>query len=72
MIRVESNTPKRPQAFSISATFDGETWNVDVSVGDHYVGGGTTPDNPLDVAADILYGDKNDWLNGDFGALARA
>lgn len=66
-----SNRGKKPVQVFINAAFDGETWDVDVSVNDRWVGGGTTPDYPLDVAADILYGDTNDHLNGDYGALGR-
>ena len=44
-------------------------WDVDVCVNGDHVGGGTSPHGPLDVADDILYGGKNDWLNGSRGVL---
>lgn len=34
-----------------------------------HVGGGTSPDGFLSLADEILYGDKGDWLNDDYGPL---
>ena len=44
-------------------------WNVDVYLNGECVGGGTTPEYPLDLANNVLYGDTNDHLNGDHGSL---
>lgn len=49
-----------------------DVWSTDVWVNEEMVGCGTSPRGPLDIAGDVLYGTKNDWLNGDEGALKRA
>ncbi len=52
---------------------DGTTggWECEVGVEGQNVGGGTggSASAALSVAMDILYGDTNDHLNGDFGAI---
>lgn len=51
---------------------DGGGWESEVAVEGRWCGCGTGPSasSALDIAMDILYGDKNDWLNDDHGALA--
>jgi hypothetical protein len=46
-------------------------WESVLVINGYFVGGGTAPtvSGALDVAMDILYGDKSDWLNGQEGAL---
>jgi hypothetical protein len=44
-------------------------WDIDVEIDGENMGGGTTPDFPLSLASDILYGDTSDWLNGSEGLL---
>lgn len=46
-------------------------WECDVWIEGRSYGGGTAPtaSGALDVAMDILYGDTNDHLNGDHGAI---
>lgn len=53
----------------VKAVWLGDHWDVDVYLDDESVGGGTTPSYPIDLASDVLYGDKDDWLNGDHGPL---
>lgn len=50
---------------------DGGGWESSVGVNGRFRGGGTAPTvaGALDVAMEILYGDTNDHLNGDFGAI---
>lgn len=56
----------------VTARLLDDHWDIDVALNGEYVGGGTSPDYPFDVADVILYGDKNDWLNGSQGALGDA
>lgn len=48
-------------------------WIVDVEIDGEWAGAGTssTPAGALDVAMSVLYGDTNDHLNNDFGAIRR-
>lgn len=71
---VQSQPSNRYSEATLSVSVEAEldalgVWHVDVYVNGEGVGGGTTPEYPLDLANDVLYGDKNDWLNGDHGAL---
>jgi hypothetical protein len=49
-------------------------YEVDVLVDGEDAGGGTAPTvaGAIDVAMNVLFGDTNDHLNGDNGALERA
>lgn len=64
------SAPKNP-VVEIRAEYllDLETWNVELLIDGGWVGGATTPRYPIDSAAEILYGDKNDWLNNSHGVL---
>lgn len=46
-------------------------WIVDVAIDGEWVGDGTAPtaSGALDVAMSVLYGDTNDHLSGDDGAI---
>lgn len=52
---------------------DDWAWEVEVVIDGDEVGSGTAPtaSGVLDVAMDVLYGDTNDHLNADYGALSR-
>lgn len=55
---------------TIEAQHDDEgIWHVDVYLNGKGVGGGTSPHGFLDIVSEVLYGDKNDWLNGSQGVL---
>lgn len=62
-----------PDIAIIVNEMDGGGWECEVDVRGESVGGGTGPtaSSALDVAMDILYGDKNDWLNGWHGHMAQ-
>lgn len=66
-----SNRGKIPEGtwVEIHATFKDSVWHVDLVLNGDDVGGGTTPDGFLSLADECLYGDKNDWLNDDYGPL---
>ncbi len=66
----EGSVPGHP-VIVVTSAWQGTHWDVEVTIDGANVGGGTTPDYPLVVADDILYGTKNDWLNDDNGALSR-
>ena len=53
----------------IDAVWGGEVWSVNVIVDGEQVGSATSPHGFLSSADEILYGDKNDWLNGYYGIL---
>lgn len=65
-----SSTPSNPKV-EITAEYllDLETWNVELLIDGRWVGGATTPRYPIDSAAEILYGNKSDWLNDSEGVL---
>lgn len=47
----------------------GDSWEVEVRIDGEWVGAGWTPGYPFDLVNDILYGDKQDWMNDSAGAL---
>ena len=65
----EGTAAKRSLVITVAGA--GDSWESDVEVNGRNVGGGTGPSasSALDVAMNVLYGDTNDWLNGDEGAI---
>lgn len=70
--RPAATEQRRDRRLVIALDQVNDYWIVDVAIDGQWVGDGTAPTvgGALDIASSILYGDPDDHLNGDQGAIS--